>query len=156
MSIQNDPIFVHNDYLHLLTEYGIAGAICMAFLVVTHLTHGLRWFQRITKLELAQRGEASSHRLALQIGALSAMSAYLAHSVVDFNLHIPANALLMAFIFGMIANPGRETEPAPGDTPRLLPGGRARRAGAGGDARLGEPAQTGRGVLCRIRPRGDP
>jgi len=121
MSIQNDPIFVHNDYLHLLAEYGIAGAICMAFLLVTHLTFGFRWFQRITKLELAQRGEASSHRLALQIGALSAMSAYLAHSVVDFNLHIPANALLMAFIFGMIANPGRETEPAPGDTPKSLP-----------------------------------
>jgi tetratricopeptide (TPR) repeat protein len=26
--------------------------------------------------------------------------------VVDFNLHIPANALLLAFVFGLIANPG--------------------------------------------------
>ncbi len=29
------------------------------------------------------------------------------HSVVDFNLHVPANALLMAFVFGQLANPGR-------------------------------------------------
>jgi tetratricopeptide (TPR) repeat protein len=27
------------------------------------------------------------------------------HSTVDFNLHIPANALLLAFVFGLIANP---------------------------------------------------
>jgi tetratricopeptide (TPR) repeat protein len=29
----------------------------------------------------------------------------MVHSVVDFNLHIPANALLLAFVFGLIANP---------------------------------------------------
>jgi tetratricopeptide (TPR) repeat protein len=28
------------------------------------------------------------------------------HSVVDFNLHLPANAFLLAFAFGIIANPG--------------------------------------------------
>jgi tetratricopeptide (TPR) repeat protein len=28
------------------------------------------------------------------------------HSAVDFNLHIPANALLIAFVFGILANPG--------------------------------------------------
>lgn len=119
VAVQNDPIFVHNDYLHLLTEYGIAGAVCMAVMLATHLTSGLRWYQRITKSELAPRGEAASNRLALQIGSLSAIAAYLAHSVVDFNLHIPANALLMAFIFGIIANPGRENEPEPGDEPPL-------------------------------------
>ena len=32
----------------------------------------------------------------------------MAHSVVDFNLHIPVNSLLMAFVFGVLANPGRE------------------------------------------------
>ena len=33
------------------------------------------------------------------------MAAYIVHSTVDFNLHIPANALLLAFVFGLIANP---------------------------------------------------
>jgi len=45
------------------------------------------------------------NRLAIQIGVASAIAAYLAHSVVDFNLHIPANALLFAFFFGVAANP---------------------------------------------------
>jgi len=123
MSVQNDPIFVHNDYLHLLSEYGIIGAIFMFLMLLAHLVHGARWFQKMTKLELAPRGESSSNRLALQIGALSAIAAYLGHSVVDFNLHIPANALLMAFIFGIIANPGREAESSELDEsrPRFLP-----------------------------------
>ena len=30
----------------------------------------------------------------------------MAHSVVDFNMHIPGNALLFAFLFGMLGNPG--------------------------------------------------
>jgi tetratricopeptide (TPR) repeat protein len=34
------------------------------------------------------------------------------HSVVDFNLHIPANVLLLAFVFGIIANPGIRREGA--------------------------------------------
>jgi tetratricopeptide (TPR) repeat protein len=37
---------------------------------------------------------------------MSCVAAYMVHSLVDFNLHIPANALLMAFVFGLLANPG--------------------------------------------------
>jgi tetratricopeptide (TPR) repeat protein len=44
--------------------------------------------------------------MALQIGAIAAVSAYVVHSIFDFNLHIPANVLLLAFVFGILANPG--------------------------------------------------
>jgi tetratricopeptide (TPR) repeat protein len=47
-----------------------------------------------------------SNNLALQLGAIAAIASYVAHSAFDFNLHIPANALLLAFVFGIIANPG--------------------------------------------------
>ena len=47
-----------------------------------------------------------SNSLALTAAAISSVVAYLVHSLVDFNLHIPANACLMAFIFGILANPG--------------------------------------------------
>ena len=43
--------------------------------------------------------------MALYIGALTAISSYIAHSVVDFNLHIPGHALIFAFIFGVLASP---------------------------------------------------
>jgi tetratricopeptide (TPR) repeat protein len=48
---------------------------------------------------------AGSNSLAFAIAALSSVAAYSVHSFVDFNLHIPANALLMAAVFGMLANP---------------------------------------------------
>ena len=53
--------------------------------------------------------EWRSSSLALNIGCLSAVAAYVVHSMVDFNLHIPANSMLMAFVFGVLANPGLET-----------------------------------------------
>ena len=33
----------------------------------------------------------------------------LHHSITDYNLHVPANALFIAFLFGIIANPTAET-----------------------------------------------
>src|SRR5450755_3961832 len=47
-----------------------------------------------------------SNRLAINLGACAAIAAYVVHSIFDFNLHIPANAALMAFVFGLVANPG--------------------------------------------------
>ena len=53
-----------------------------------------------------------SNAAAWNIGALAAVACLLVHSVVDFNLHIPANALVLAFVFGVLANPGRPLPPA--------------------------------------------
>ena len=47
-----------------------------------------------------------SNSLALTAASLSSVAAYMVHSLVDFNLHIPANACLMAFVFSILANPG--------------------------------------------------
>jgi O-antigen ligase/cytochrome c-type biogenesis protein CcmH/NrfG len=46
-----------------------------------------------------------SHNLALTIAALSSVAAISVHSIVDFNLHIPANTLVMAFVFALLGNP---------------------------------------------------
>lgn len=102
--LQPDPIHAHNDYLELLAEYGVAGAAVMAIFLAAHLRSGANGHSRLldTRRENPYR---SSPELALNIGALTAVSAYFAHSVVDFNLHLPGNALLFAFIFGLLANP---------------------------------------------------
>jgi tetratricopeptide (TPR) repeat protein len=103
--LQADPIHAHSDYLELLAEYGVVGAIAMAGFLLTHLVSGFRSISRLMTEELADRYHARSAALALQIGALSAVAAYLAHSAIDFNLHIPGNALFFAVIFGVLANP---------------------------------------------------
>ena len=105
LKMQSDPIDVHNDYLHLLCEYGAIAAVAFLLFLYAHLRHGLQSFMHFGPRRVARGASPLSNRLALNIGALCAVAAYIVHSTVDFNLHIPANALLLAFVFGLIANP---------------------------------------------------
>jgi len=107
--VQRDPVRVHNDYLDLIAEYGILGGVGFVIFLGCHLWNGFHTLRWLVKKRLQFSMEWRSSSLALNIGCLSAVAAYVIHSVVDFNLHIPANAMLMAFVFGVIANPGLET-----------------------------------------------
>ena len=116
LSVQADPIRPHNDYLELLAEYGLVGAAGFLLFLGAHLRWGWRAFRH---LSLSSSG-GNSNAAAWNIGALAAVACLMVHSVVDFNLHIPANALLMAFVFGVLANPGRPL-PTPGQGPEPSP-----------------------------------
>jgi tetratricopeptide (TPR) repeat protein len=95
----------------------------MALFVAAHLLSGLRGASRILKRDVLPVGESRNDNLALQIGLLSAVAAYLAHSAVDFNMHIPSNALLFSIIFGCLAQPRAVTpeQPARWGVGALLP-----------------------------------
>ena len=110
--MQQDPVDAHNDYLHLLGEYGAVGGVLFLFFLGAHLRNGWKNFQRLGPKRVVVSSNLLSTSLALNLGALGAVSAYIVHSFVDFNLHIPANVLLMAFVFGILANDGiqRETQ----------------------------------------------
>jgi len=74
----------HNDYVEALAETGmIGGILCMTFLALLFRQNWLR---------LAHAN--SSMALAFHIGSGVACCGILIHSFVDFNLHIPSNALL--------------------------------------------------------------
>ncbi|MEP6808698.1 MAG: O-antigen ligase family protein [Chthoniobacterales bacterium] len=104
--VQLDPIYTHGDYLQLLAEYGLVGAIGMAIFIGVHLRNGLRNFARLGPRRVTASQLLPSNALALNVGAIAAVSSYLVHSIFDFNLHIPANVLLMALVFGILANEG--------------------------------------------------
>ena len=109
--IQNDPVFTHNDWLQTLAEYGIAGILLLTAFVTAHLRHGAqRWLRMADRLSPVTSSPAERHGLALQIGTMSAIAACLVHAVMDFNLHIPANMLLTAFLFGILATRRRRAE----------------------------------------------
>ena len=75
---------VHNDYMELLAETGIAGSLCgLAFLFVL--------FREARRCFATEQGHLSR---AVHAGAITAVCGLLLHSLVDFNLHIPSNALL--------------------------------------------------------------
>jgi O-antigen ligase len=74
----------HNDYLEVLAETGLPGGFCCA------------WFLGVLFLESMRRSMElnRSFAAALHLSGLVGCTGFLVHSLVDFNLHIPANALL--------------------------------------------------------------
>jgi len=104
--MQQDPIDAHNDYLHLLAEYGAVGGLLFLFFLFVHLRIGWKNLRQLGSERVMLARDLLNDSLALNLGALASVGAYVVHSAVDFNLHIPANALLLAFVFGMLANAG--------------------------------------------------
>jgi len=92
----------HNDYLEALAETGLVGGLCCIWFLGEVLVNSLKG--------LAELG--SSFASALNLSGLIACSGILVHSLVDFNLHIPANALLF-FVSAHLAAV-RLQPPAPG------------------------------------------
>jgi len=80
----------HNDYLEGLAETGVAGGLCCVWFL------GVLLFDALRRLSQPIGAFAST----VQLSALIACLGFLTHSLVDFNLHIPANALL----FFLMAN----------------------------------------------------
>ena len=74
----------HNDYLEALAETGILGGLCCAWFLGVLFSESLK---RLRQLNNSFAG-------TLQLSGLVASTGFLVHSFVDFNLHIPANALL--------------------------------------------------------------
>ena len=99
----------HNDYLEALAETGIAGGLCCAWFIGVLLAKFLKRF----------REPNNSFRETLQLAGFVACSGFLVHSFVDFNLHIPANALLF-FLMAHLAT--AEIEQTPQQQQRSGPG----------------------------------
>jgi O-antigen ligase len=85
----------HNDYVEILAETGILGGLCCAaFLWIL--------FREARKNFEAEQGHFSR---ALHAGAITAVAGLLLHSFVDFNLHIPSNALLFLLQVNLATSP---------------------------------------------------
>lgn len=87
----NLPVFInhaHNDYLEWLMEGGLLVALLLALFAFLYIR---QWFTVWTKREW------SSLRFA-QAGSGVALLLMALHGLLDFNLHIPANAIFFAFL----------------------------------------------------------
>ena len=101
-----DALFVHNEYLQLLADYGWIGVGVFLLFVTLHFKNGTYYLRWLCK-ECRRRGcSAKGSRPAVTIGALTGLVALLGHAIVEFHMHIPAVALGAAFCLGVMANPG--------------------------------------------------
>jgi O-antigen ligase len=92
-SFPTDTVYehAHDDYLEALAETGVLGGGLVLFAVVL--------FFRETCIGLRARLRTGAGWI--QHGAALGCCGIMVHSFVDFNLHIPANALWFAFLLGV-------------------------------------------------------
>jgi O-antigen ligase len=94
----------HNDYLELATEFGLPGAALLVALAAGIVLRALALVWR------GLEGREAFHAL----GAASGIAALGIHSFADFNLHLPANALIFSALLGLAwaaATPPANTAP---------------------------------------------
>ena len=106
----------HNDYLQFATELGVPAALLLWGLILAVLARGVVLFFR---------SEYWRERFIL-LGACGGVSALLIHSAADFNLQIPANALVFVTLLALICASDGHLRAQPAKQPR----GRTVRTGA--------------------------
>jgi O-antigen ligase len=81
----------HNDYLEFASDLGIPATLILFASILLILAHAVRAFLF---------GDRDFER-AVALGCVGSIVAILLHSFADFNLYIPANALLFSVILGL-------------------------------------------------------
>lgn len=115
--------YAHNDYAQILVETGVIGGMVMAGLIAVLLAAFVR----------AWKAPQSQERM-LAAGAWASLAAMALHSFFDFNMHIPANALLTCLVAGIALS---TTVPFP-----IRSGSRAERTNGGRLSATAEESDT--------------
>ena len=100
--------YAHNDYLQYLAEMGAVGFLLAGLLLIALFRAAAR-----------AAGCPQPETRWLGLATTGAMTAILLHSLADFNLYIPANAMCLAWITGIASGLGFSLSPPPA---RFAPG----------------------------------
>jgi O-antigen ligase len=125
----SDDTFAHNDWAQTMSDFGFIGLVAVGGMLLVNGRSGFFGFVNALRLRMSVSSRPQSNSAAFTMGALSALAACAAHSFFDFNMQIPANALLAAACAGMLANSGISSGSRRGAGPRWLGGVAACAAG---------------------------
>ena len=92
----------HNDYLETAAEWGVLPAVAFWVLIFVIFVRAFRSFLRTQSVE----------RTTILLASMGAIFSILLHSLTDFNLQIPSNAMLF-FMFVGIAAQASSSKPFP-------------------------------------------
>ena len=101
-SLQGRPNRVHNDYLNTLTDWGVAGFALVASAWALLAWGVVRTWRFVLRSE-RDLGSKRSNKFAFVLGASAGLVAILIHSIVDFNMHIPANAIVVVTLMALLS-----------------------------------------------------
>jgi hypothetical protein len=96
------PGYAHNDYLNTLAEWGVVGT-GLILMTVTLLYAGVFKTLKYVSRETSDLTTKPSNRRAFVFGASLGLVAILIHSLTDFNMHVPANAILAIALMALLS-----------------------------------------------------
>jgi O-antigen ligase len=102
-TLQLQPDRCHNDYLNLLADWGVVGAAIVLIGMVIFVAGLFKTWPHVRREE-NDFGRGQSNRFAFFLGATGGLFAMAVHSTVDFNLHIPANALVAVILLALLSS----------------------------------------------------
>lgn len=99
--LQGRPVRVHNDYLNTLADYGMIGFTLIA------AAWGVYWLSFTRIWRFVRRGNdigsRQSTRAATVLGASAGLVALLCHIILDFDMHIPALAIVVVTLLAIVS-----------------------------------------------------
>ena len=107
--LQMRPGWVHNDYLNLLADWGTAGGVFVLAGMAAFGAGLVKTWKYVCPPE-NDLGRGLSNRFAFFLGGAAGLLALAVHSVVDFNLHIPANAIVGVTLLALLTGHRRFAE----------------------------------------------
>ncbi|MSU57884.1 MAG: hypothetical protein EXS35_06830 [Pedosphaera sp.] len=103
MAVQLQPDHAHNEYLNLVADWGVVGAAIVGTgLVVFFMGVARTW--RFVRRDEYEFKSNYSNKFALVLGGTLGLVALLGHSFVDFNLQLPANAILAVTLVALVSS----------------------------------------------------
>jgi len=100
--VQTRPQYVHNDYLNTLCDWGVIGLgliVATAALFYAGIFKTWPFMQRNPN----EIGSKQSNKAAFVLGGSFGFLAILFHSFLDFNMQIPANAILAITLLALVS-----------------------------------------------------
>jgi O-antigen ligase len=94
--------YAHQDYAQMLLEGGVFSVV----LAAAFLWLAIGRAARLTRAALTKRGLQPDELAAAVCGV--GLLGFLLHSLVEFNMHIPANAIVAAMLAGAFLRPLRQ------------------------------------------------
>jgi len=101
-NIQARPGYAHNDYLNCLADWGVAGMFLVTLALVLLLVGAIKTWRYVRRDDGGLNSRIGS-RATIVLGTGTGLVAILVHSAVDFNMQIPANAILAITLMALLS-----------------------------------------------------